>query len=119
MEDLEEVTIMLHEVVGPSRKMLNVPKLLIALGMAESGVEAMRALAGGGVTLDGKISSITVKLPALPARIVVGIGEQSKVAVLVAKPEGQKIAERTHSAQRVRNKTPRLRGRPIPGTMPA
>lgn len=119
MEDIEEVAILLHEVVGPSRDELSVPKLLLALGMAESGVDAMRALAERAVTLNDEVAPITVKLPALPTRIVVRVGKRSKVAVIDAKPEGHKDAEAAHPISRLRDKTPDLRGWHAPGTAKA
>ena len=119
MEDFEEVTILLHELVGSSRNVLNVPKLLLALGMAESGVDAMRAIAERAVRLDDDVSSITVKLPPLPTRIVVRVRNCTKVAVICAKSEGYKGAERAHPVPRLRDKTSNLRGRPAPGTAQA
>ena len=116
MEDLEEVTILLDEVAGPSRNVLNVPKLLLALGMAESGVDAMRALAEKAVTLDDKVSPITVKLPPLPARIVVRVRERSKVAVIDEKFKGEKTAERTRPVLRLHDKTSNPGGTPAPVT---
>jgi hypothetical protein len=97
--------------------MLNVPKLLLALGMAESGVDAMRAIAGKAVTLDDEVSPITVRLPPLPARIEVRVRKRSKVAVIGAKSEGHKSMERTHPVPRLRSKN--LRGLPVPGTAQA
>jgi hypothetical protein len=115
-EDFEEVRILLHEVEGPSRNVLNVPKLLLALGMAESGVDAMRALAEKAVTLDDKVSPITVKLPPLPARIVVQVRKRNKVAVIDEKFEGEKTAERARPFPRLRDKTSNPGGTPAPVT---
>jgi hypothetical protein len=116
MEDLEEVTILLDEIVGPSRDVLNVPKLLLALGMADSGLDAMQALAERAVTLDDKVSPITVKLPPLPARIVVRVRGRIKVAVIDEKFEGEKTAERVRSVPRLRDKTSNPGGTPVPVT---
>ena len=116
MEDLEEVRILLDEVAGPSRNVLNVPKLLLALGMAESGVDAMRALAEKAVTLDDMVSPITVKLPPLPARIVVRVRKRSKVAVIDEKFEGEKTAERVRPVLRSHDKTSNPGGTPAPVT---
>lgn len=116
MEDFEEVKILLHEVAGPLPNMLNVPKLLLALGMAESGLDAMRALAERSVTLDDEVSPITVKLPPLPARIVVRVRKRKKVAVIEEKLEGEKTAERARPALRLRDKTSNPGGTPAPAT---
>lgn len=113
MEDFEEVTILPDEVVGPSRNLINVPKLLLALGLAESGLDAMRALAERDVTLDGELSPITVKLPPLPTRIVVQVGKHSKVAVIGAKAEGFKNAQQARPTLRLGSKSSHL-GRWLP-----
>jgi hypothetical protein len=116
MADFEEVKILLHEVEGPSRNRLNVPRLLLALGMAESGVDAMRALAEKAVTLDDKVSPILVKLPPLPARIMVRVRRRTKVAVIDEKFEGEKTAERARPVPRLRDKGSNPGGTPAPAT---
>ena len=117
MEDIEEMAILLNAVVGPFPKVLNVPKLLLALGMADSGLDAMRALAERAITLDDKVPPITVKLPPLPARIVVRVRGRIKVAVIDEKFEGEKTAERARRpVPRLRDKTSNPGGTPAPAT---
>lgn len=114
MEDFEEVTITPDEVVGPSPNVLNVPKLLLALGLAESGVDAMRALAERAVTLDGEPSHITEKVPPLPARIVVQLGKRIKIAVIGAEIEGYKGTQRARPSRPLSGKASDLAGWPPP-----
>jgi hypothetical protein len=116
MEDIEEVAILLNAVVGPFPKVLNVPKLLLELGMAESGVDAMRALAEKAVMLDDQVSHITVNLPPLPARIVVRVRGRIKVAIIDEKFEGEKTAEPVRPVPRLRDKTSNPGGTPAPVT---
>lgn len=82
--------------------------------MADSGADAMRALAEKAVTLDDKVSPLTVKLPPLPARIVVRVRGRIKVAVIDEKFEGEKTAERVRPVPRLRDKTSNPGGTPAP-----
>jgi tyrosyl-tRNA synthetase len=60
-----------------------VPKLLVRGGLAASGTEANRKIAEKAVKLDGDVfGGLRIKLPALPARIVVRLGKRAKVAVI-------------------------------------
>jgi tyrosyl-tRNA synthetase len=81
-EDLEEVTIALADVTGPSGE-LQIRKLLVQMGLAASSTEANRKIAEKAVKLDGDVfGGVTVQLPKLPARIVVRLGKRAKVAVI-------------------------------------
>jgi tyrosyl-tRNA synthetase len=81
-EDLEEVAVSFDD-VADSQGYLHIPKLLVKIGLAASGTEANRKIAEKAVKLDGDIfGGLRVKLPHLPARIVVRLGKRAKVAVV-------------------------------------
>jgi len=81
-EDLEEVAIS-FAVVTDSQGFLQIPKLLVRIGLAASNTEANRKIAEKAVKLDGEVfGGLRVKLPKLPARVVVRLGKRAKVAVV-------------------------------------
>jgi tyrosyl-tRNA synthetase len=81
-EDLEEVAVAFAGVTD-SQGYLHIPKLLVQMGLATSGTEANRKIAEKAVRLDGDVfGSLRVKLPDLPARIVVRLGKRAKIAVI-------------------------------------
>ena len=81
-DDLEEVAVSFAEVTD-SQGYLMVPKLLVRVGLAASGTEANRKIAEKAVKLDGDVfGGLRIKLPALPARVVVRLGKRAKVAVI-------------------------------------
>jgi len=81
-EDLEEVAVAFTVVTDP-QGFLQIPKLLVQMGLAASNTEANRKIAEKAVKLDGEVfGGLRVKLPKLPARIVVRLGKRAKVAVI-------------------------------------
>jgi len=81
-EDLEEAKVAIVEVTGPKGE-LNIPKLLVKIGLASSGSEANRKIDEGAVRIDGDLFGRTrVYFPDLPARLVVRLGKRAKVAVI-------------------------------------
>jgi tyrosyl-tRNA synthetase len=81
-EDLEEVAVAFADVTGPKGE-LQIPKLLVKIGLAASGTEANRKIAEKAVKLDGELcGGLRVYVPKLPARIVVRLGKRAKVAVV-------------------------------------
>jgi tyrosyl-tRNA synthetase len=53
------------------------------MGLAASKTEANRKIAEKAVKLDGEVfGGLRVKLPELPARLVVRLGKRAKVAVI-------------------------------------
>ncbi len=81
-EDLEEVAVAFADVTD-SQGYLHIPKLLVQTGLAASGTEANRKIAEKAVKLDGEVfGGLRVKLPKLPARVVVRLGKRAKVAVI-------------------------------------
>jgi tyrosyl-tRNA synthetase len=103
-ENLEEVLIAYADVAGqiavpinsdssgpifalidaPStERIIRLPKLLVALGLAASGSEANRKIAEKAVKLDGEAAAAnTISIGPLPAKIVVRLGKRAKVAVI-------------------------------------
>ena len=86
-EDLEEVSIVYADLVGPSGApgalAIRLPKLLVQLGLAASGAEASRKIAENAVKLDGEpATNALVSLASLPARLVVRLGKRAKVAII-------------------------------------
>ncbi len=96
IEDLEEVRINLRDVaVADSVSLenaeknlslemsLRVPKLAVALGLAQSATEAMRKLAEGAVRVEGAVlKEANLSIGARPVRLNVRIGKRSKIAVV-------------------------------------
>ena len=81
-EDLEEVAVAFAD-VADSQGFLVIPKLLVQAGLAASNSEANRKIAEGAVKLNGDLfGGLRIKLPDLPARIVVRLGKRAKVAVV-------------------------------------
>jgi len=81
-EDLEEVTVAFADVTDAQGYLL-IPKLLVQMGLASSGSEANRKIAEKAVKLDGEVfGRLRVKLPNLPARVVVRLGKRAKVAII-------------------------------------
>ena len=81
-EDLEEVAVAFAGVTD-SQGFLQIPKLLVQMGLAASNTEANRKIAEKAVKLDGEVfGGLRVKLPKLPARVVVRLGKRAKVAVI-------------------------------------
>jgi tyrosyl-tRNA synthetase len=81
-EDLEEVTVAFADVTDAQGYLL-IPKLLVQMGLASSGSEANRKIAEKAVKLDGEVfGRLRVKLPNLPARLVVRLGKRAKVAII-------------------------------------
>jgi tyrosyl-tRNA synthetase len=81
-ENLEEVAIAFAN-VADSQGYLQIPKLLVQIGLAASGTEANRKIAEKAVKLDGDVfGGLRIKLPKLPARIVVRLGKRAKIAVI-------------------------------------
>ena len=81
-EDLEEVAVAFTVVTDP-QGFLQIPKLLVQMGLAASNTEANRKIAEKAVKLDGEVfGGLRVKLPKLPARVVVRLGKRAKVAVV-------------------------------------
>jgi len=81
-ENLEEVAVPFAN-VADLQGYLQIPKLLVQIGLAASGTEANRKIAEKAVKLDGDVfGSLRIKLPKLPARIVVRLGKRAKVAVI-------------------------------------
>ena len=81
-EDLEEVVVCFAGVTDP-QGFLVIPKLLVQVGLAASNSEANRKIAEGAVKLNGDVfGGLRVKLPNLPARIVMRLGKRAKVAVI-------------------------------------
>jgi tyrosyl-tRNA synthetase len=82
-EDLEEVTIAFSDVAAPVPNKIRLPKLLVQMGLAASGVEANRKIAEKAVKLDGESATgALISVAALPARIVVRLGKRAKVALI-------------------------------------
>jgi tyrosyl-tRNA synthetase len=81
-EDLEEVQVTFADVTD-SQGFLVIPKLLVKAGLAASNSEANRKIAEGAVKLDGDLfGGVRVKLPDLPARIVLRLGKRAKAALI-------------------------------------
>jgi tyrosyl-tRNA synthetase len=81
-EDLEEVNVAFANVTD-SQGYLQIPKLLVQIGLAASNTEANRKIAEKAVKLNGELSGgLRVEFPALPARVVVRLGKRAKVAVI-------------------------------------
>ncbi len=81
-EDLEEVAVAFARVTD-SQGFLVIPKLLVQAGLAASNSEANRKIAEGAVKLNGDLfGGLRVKLPDLPARLVVRLGKRAKIAVI-------------------------------------
>ncbi len=86
-EDLEEVAVAYADLVGqsgaPGALAVRLPRLLVALGLANSGAEASRKIAEGAVKLDGATASnALIALERLPTRMVVRLGKRARVAVI-------------------------------------
>ncbi len=81
-EDLEEVAVAFTGVTD-SNGYLQIPKLLVQLGLAASGTEANRKIAEKAVKINGDVfGGLRIKLDEYPARIVVRLGKRAKVAVI-------------------------------------
>jgi tyrosyl-tRNA synthetase len=81
-ENLEEIAVAFADVAGAKGE-LQIRKLLVQMGLAASATEANRKIAEKAVKLDGDVfGGLTVRLPKLPARIVVRLGKRAKVAVI-------------------------------------
>jgi tyrosyl-tRNA synthetase len=81
-EDLEEVAVAFADVTD-SQGYVQIPKLLVQMGLAASGTEANRKIAEKAVKLDGDVfGGVRVKLPSLPARVVVRLGKRAKIAII-------------------------------------
>jgi len=81
-EDLEEVAVAFAD-VADRQGFLQIPKLLVQIGLAASNTEANRKIAEKAVKLDGEVfGGLRVKLPNLPAHVVVRLGRRAKVAVI-------------------------------------
>ena len=81
-ENLDEVAVAFASVTD-SQGFLQIPKLLVQMGLAASNTEANRKIAEKAVKLDGEVfGGLRVKLPKLPARVVVRLGKRAKVAVI-------------------------------------
>jgi tyrosyl-tRNA synthetase len=93
-EDLEEVHIAYADLVAPSSGepgtlQIRLPKLLIQLGLANSGAEASRKIAEKAVKIEGDVATNSLlALPNLPTRLVVRLGKRAKVAVIGSVGEG-------------------------------
>jgi tyrosyl-tRNA synthetase len=62
-------------------------KLLVELGLADSGADAMRKLKQGAVRVGGElVSSPTLAVAALPATLVLRVGKRMRAAVVQAQP---------------------------------
>jgi tyrosyl-tRNA synthetase len=90
-EDLEEVHISYADLVGPSGaptaagsgSQIRVPKLLVKLGLAESGADASRKLAENAVKIDREVvTNAYLVLVTVPARLTVQIGKKAKIAII-------------------------------------
>jgi tyrosyl-tRNA synthetase len=81
-EDLEEVAVAFGGVTD-SQGFLVIPKLLVQTGLAASNSEANRKIAEGAVSLNGDLfGGLRVRLPDVPARIVVRLGKRAKIAAI-------------------------------------
>ena len=81
-EDLEEVAVAFGDVTDSQGHLL-IPRLLVKIGLAASNSEANRKIAEKAVRLDGDLfGGLRIKLPSLPARIVVRLGKRAKIAVV-------------------------------------
>jgi tyrosyl-tRNA synthetase len=82
VEDLEEVAVAFAGVTD-SQGFLQIPKLLVQMGLSASGTEANRKIAEKAVKVNGDVyGKLRIKLPDLPARVVVRLGKRAKVAVI-------------------------------------
>ena len=86
LEGLEEVRIPYADIAAPSANgnlQIRVPKLLVRAGLAQSGSEATRKLAENAVRIDGEtVTSPTIEVAALPARITLRVGKRAKIAAI-------------------------------------
>ena len=81
-EDLEEVSVAFADVTRLNGE-LQIPKLLVRMGLAASGTEANRKIAENAVKLFGDVSGvIRVRLTQTPGRVVVRLGKRAKVAII-------------------------------------
>ncbi len=93
-EHLEEMDIAYADLVAPASGepgclQIRVPKLLIQLGLAQSGAEASRKIAEKAVKIDGEVvTNSLITLSELPARMVVRLGKRAKVGIIGNVGEG-------------------------------
>ena len=81
-EDLEEVALSAAELGWTAESpAVRLDKLLVRLGMAESGTDASRKLKQGAVRVEGEVVfSPHLRVPALPARLSVRTGKRARMA---------------------------------------
>jgi tyrosyl-tRNA synthetase len=86
VEGLEEIVVAYADVVGPSGPPglhIRVPKLLVRIGLAQSGAEASRKLAENAVRIDGEVqTAATLPIHALPTRLTLRVGKKAKIATI-------------------------------------
>ncbi|MBW4028102.1 tyrosine--tRNA ligase [Acidipila rosea] len=84
VEGLEEVQIAPADLgYSAEHAAIRVDKLLVRLGLADSGTDANRKLKQGSVRIDGTASAEPhLSLERMPARLTVRVGKRAKVAVL-------------------------------------
>lgn len=84
VEGLEEVRLTVAELGhSPENSAIRVDKLLVRLGLADSGTDANRKLKQGAVRVDGVVLSEShLTLQTMPARMVTRVGKRAKVAVI-------------------------------------
>ncbi len=90
IENLEEVSVLYEDVVGPTvRKTpevvleIRLPKLLVKMGLAVSGAEANRKIIEGAVRVDGHVTcSPLFFIDKLPKSVPIRLGKRAKVAVI-------------------------------------
>jgi tyrosyl-tRNA synthetase len=92
-ENLEEVHIAYGDLVSPScpagELQIRTAKLLTQLSLVASGSEANRKIAEKAVKVDGEVvTSPTIALDTLPAKLVVRLGKRAKLAVVGGVGEG-------------------------------
>jgi tyrosyl-tRNA synthetase len=82
-ENLEEVAIRVTDVAGAEPEQVRLPKLLVALRLADSGAEASRKIAEIAVKLDGVAAgSNIVTVSDFPEKVNVRLGKRAKMAVI-------------------------------------
>jgi tyrosyl-tRNA synthetase len=87
-EQLEEVTVS-AEAVGWSAAApeVRMGRLLVELGLADSGADALRKLKQNAVRVDGElVCSPTIAVAALPATLVLRVGKRMRAAVVQPHP---------------------------------
>ena len=84
VEGLEEVRIPFGEIAASADgSQVRVAKLLVRAGLAASGAEATRKLGENAVRVDGEtVSTPTIVVAGLPARLTVRVGKRAKVALV-------------------------------------